>query len=116
MQFEYEDQLPFEDFALRLPQHMVYMLPQLLHELLDNERDKVRSCSLLLNCPLQLLCLQPTSAQHVSPELCSPGGACVPLPLQAAGISMPSPAGCTITAKRPASLRSQAEQAPVHAS
>ena len=44
-QMEYEDILPFPDFSFRVPQHMIYMLPQLLTDLVTDEPDQV--CILL---------------------------------------------------------------------
>ena len=33
----YEDILPYQDFAVRLPQHMMYSLPKILGEQLSDE-------------------------------------------------------------------------------
>ena len=43
LQVEYEDMLPFHDFSLRLPQAMLYMLPEVLHQLVTDDYDKVCS-------------------------------------------------------------------------
>ena len=45
VQMEFEDVLPFHDFSFRVPQHMIYMLPQLLHKLVEEEADQVPRCS-----------------------------------------------------------------------
>ena len=44
--------LPFHEFSLRLPQAMLYMLPQVLHKLVTDDYDKVGlPCSLLAHGP-----------------------------------------------------------------
>lgn len=36
VQVPFEDVLPYKDFALRLPQHMIYELPAILGDMLTN--------------------------------------------------------------------------------
>ena len=35
VQMEFEDVLPYSEFAIRIPQHAIYRLPHLLHEIMD---------------------------------------------------------------------------------
>lgn len=35
LQMEYEDVLPYSEFAIRLPQHAIYRLPAVLQEVMD---------------------------------------------------------------------------------
>ena len=44
LQMEYEDLLPFSDFTIRVPQSMIYRLPVIFEQMLENQRTKV--CSL----------------------------------------------------------------------
>ena len=41
MQFEFEEVLPYSEFAIRVPQHMIYLLPEILEELVKDEAQKV---------------------------------------------------------------------------
>ena len=40
VQVEFEDVLPYQDFAVRLPQHYVYKLPEILEQL-QNQTGRV---------------------------------------------------------------------------
>lgn len=44
--------LPFQDFSYRVPQHVIYLLPQLLTDLVTDEPDQVRPA--YTQCALQL--------------------------------------------------------------
>ncbi len=35
LQMEYEDVLPYSEFSVRLPQHAIYRLPQVLQDIMD---------------------------------------------------------------------------------
>ena len=41
LQMEYEDLLPFSDFTIRVPQSMIYRLPVIFEQMLENQRTKV---------------------------------------------------------------------------
>ena len=42
LQMEYEDLLPFSDFAVRVPQSMIYRLPFILEQMVVNQSNRVR--------------------------------------------------------------------------
>ena len=48
MQMPFEDVLPYKDFALRLPQHMIYALPEVLQGVLEDQHQVCMSTSLVL--------------------------------------------------------------------
>ena len=41
VRFEFEEILPYQEFAIRVPERMIYFLPQLLEELVEKDSDKV---------------------------------------------------------------------------
>ena len=41
MQFEYEDILPYADFTVRVPQQFIYLLPEILEQLVADQPEKV---------------------------------------------------------------------------
>ena len=79
LQMEYEDLLPYSDFALRLPQHMIYRLPVILEELLQAQRDKVPGQGLgirALELGLRPRTRLPMGHLSTARQIRSPGQAC----------------------------------------
>ena len=48
MQVPYEDVLPYEEFAVRLPQHMIYQLPSILGTMLPGGPHYEMVCQCIL--------------------------------------------------------------------
>eukprot|EP00884_Botryococcus_braunii_P004845 jgi/Botrbrau1/14361/Bobra.0014s0016.1 len=79
VEFEYEDILPYPEFSVRIPQHFMPGLPDILRSLIEDEPALVKKMQKRLNCVWMFFSWRPTWGKAMEAFLCSirqrlPGG------------------------------------------
>ncbi|KAK9830108.1 hypothetical protein WJX72_009832 [[Myrmecia] bisecta] len=70
VQMELEDVLDFTNFAVRLPQHAMYALPEVLNSIIET-RNKVKSMQLVIDCAWRFFTWKPPYGRALEALMCS---------------------------------------------
>ncbi|KAK9817385.1 hypothetical protein WJX74_003985 [Apatococcus lobatus] len=70
VQMEYEDVLPYSEFAVRLPQHATYRLPHILEQIMDTP-DKVENMQNMMRCVWRFFSWEDKEGRALEALMCS---------------------------------------------